>query len=70
MHKPFPSKSQPNFFGSNLLDEALAISPFSDQALQLRAMSMLCLRRFKDLENMLQEYTPKLKMTYDSISAS
>jgi len=49
-----------------LLDEALAISPTSDQALELRARSLLCLRRFKDVADMLQDYIPNLKMANDS----
>ncbi|CAI8603718.1 unnamed protein product [Vicia faba] len=48
-----------------LLDAALAISPSSDQALELKARSLLYLRRFKDVANMLQDYIPSLKMAND-----
>ncbi|XP_057424774.1 uncharacterized protein LOC130718258 [Lotus japonicus] len=46
----------------SLLDAALAISPRLDQALELRARSLLFLRRFKDVADMLQDYIPSLKM--------
>ena len=46
----------------NLLEAALAISPRLEQALELKAKSLLYLRRFKDVANMLQDYIPSLKM--------
>ncbi|KAL5560981.1 hypothetical protein UlMin_030728 [Ulmus minor] len=49
----------------NLLDAALALSPRFEQALELKARSLLYLRRFKDVAAMLQDYIPSLKMTYD-----
>ncbi|KAM6558887.1 hypothetical protein CsatA_028126 [Cannabis sativa] len=48
-----------------LLDAALALSPRFEQALELKARSLLYLRRFKDVADMLQDYIPSLKMTYD-----
>ncbi|CAL0308497.1 unnamed protein product [Lupinus luteus] len=49
----------------NLLDAALAISPRFDEALELRARSLLYLRRFKDVADMLQDYIPSLRITND-----
>lgn len=55
----------------NLLDAALAISPRLDQALELKARSLLFLRRFKEVANMLQDYIPSLKIANeDSASFS
>ncbi|KAF7804911.1 DnaJ heat shock n-terminal domain-containing protein [Senna tora] len=55
----------------NLVDAALAISPRLDQALELKARSLLFLRRYKDVADMLQDYIPSLKMAIeDSASAS
>ena len=48
-----------------LLDAALALSPRLEQALELKARSLLYLRRFKDVADMLQDYIPSLKMAYD-----
>ncbi|MCI28041.1 hypothetical protein A2U01_0049241, partial [Trifolium medium] len=46
-------------------------SPSSAQALELKARSLLYLRRFKDVANVLQDYIPSLKMTNgDSSSIS
>ncbi|KAF9669276.1 hypothetical protein SADUNF_Sadunf14G0090900 [Salix dunnii] len=56
----------------NLLDAALALSPRFEVALELKARSLLYLRRFKDVADMLQDYIPSLKMANDdsgSISA-
>lgn len=53
----------------NLLDAALAISPRLDQALELRARSLLYLRRFKDVADMLQDYIPSLRMTNEDPSS-
>ncbi|KAJ7973045.1 DnaJ subfamily C member like [Quillaja saponaria] len=49
----------------NLLDAALAIFPRLEQALELKARSLLYLRRFKDVADMLQDHIPSLKMTND-----
>ncbi|GMI66629.1 hypothetical protein like AT2G47440 [Hibiscus trionum] len=49
----------------NLLDAALALSPRLETALQLKARSLLYLRRFKDVADMLQDYIPSLKMSSD-----
>ncbi|GLT43144.1 hypothetical protein SLA2020_171150 [Shorea laevis] len=46
----------------NLLDAALALSPRFEIALELKARSLLCLRRFKDVADMLQDYIPSLKL--------
>ncbi|BAT86262.1 hypothetical protein LR48_Vigan03g279700 [Vigna angularis] len=54
----------------NLLDAALAISPRLDQALELRARALLCLRRFKEIADMLQDYIPSLRINDDSSSSS
>ncbi|KAK8588201.1 hypothetical protein V6N13_087145 [Hibiscus sabdariffa] len=49
----------------NLLDAALALSPRLETALELKARSLLYLRRFKDVADMLQDYIPSLKMSAD-----
>ncbi|MBA0743759.1 hypothetical protein Gogos_006414 [Gossypium gossypioides] len=49
----------------NLLDAALAISPRFEVALELKARSLLYLRRFKDVADLLQDYIPSLKMSGD-----
>ncbi|KAK7392251.1 hypothetical protein VNO78_20683 [Psophocarpus tetragonolobus] len=49
----------------NLLDAALAIYPRLEEALELRARSLLYLRRFKDVANMLEDYIPSLQMPND-----
>ncbi|QCE06663.1 DnaJ-like protein subfamily C member 7 [Vigna unguiculata] len=54
----------------NLLDAALAIYPRLDEALELRARSLLCLRRFKEVADMLQDYIPSLKMANDESVSS
>ncbi|KAJ6729382.1 hypothetical protein OIU85_020312 [Salix viminalis] len=56
-----------------LLDAALALSPRLEVALELKARSLLCLRRFKDVADMLQDYIPSLKIANDdsgSVSSS
>ncbi|XP_061338421.1 uncharacterized protein LOC133285229 [Gastrolobium bilobum] len=53
----------------NLLDAALAISPRLDRALELRARSLIYLRRFKDVADMLQDYIPSLRMANDDSSS-
>lgn len=54
----------------NLLDAALALSPRLEQALELKARSLLYLRRFKDVADMLQDYIPSLKMASDDSTGS
>ncbi|CAL0300220.1 unnamed protein product [Lupinus luteus] len=49
----------------NLVDAALAISPCLDEALELRARSLLYLRRFKEVADMLQDYIPSMKIAND-----
>ncbi|KAJ8900426.1 hypothetical protein K2173_025203 [Erythroxylum novogranatense] len=51
--------------GLNLLDAALALSPRFEVALELKARSLLYLRRFRDVADMLQDYIPSLKMAGD-----
>ncbi|KAK8650657.1 hypothetical protein V6N13_140285 [Hibiscus sabdariffa] len=48
-----------------LLDAALAISPRFEIALELKARSLLYLRRFRDVADMLQDYIPSLKTSTD-----
>ncbi|CAL9133556.1 unnamed protein product, partial [Musa acuminata var. zebrina] len=45
-----------------LLDAALAISPRHEAALELRARSLLFLRRFREVADMLQDYIPSFKV--------
>ncbi|OVA02554.1 DnaJ domain [Macleaya cordata] len=54
----------------NLLDAALALSPRLETALELKARSLLYLRRFKEVANMLQEYIPSVKMVSEESSLS
>ncbi|PSS06201.1 DnaJ subfamily C member 3 like [Actinidia chinensis var. chinensis] len=54
----------------NLLDAALALSPRIELALELKARSLLSLRRFKDVADMLQDYIPSIKMGSDDSSSS
>ncbi|XP_012479518.1 uncharacterized protein LOC105794755 [Gossypium raimondii] len=49
----------------NLLDAALALSPRLEVALELKARSLLYLRRFRDVVDMLQDYIPSLKISTD-----
>ncbi|RZR72188.1 hypothetical protein BHM03_00011116 [Ensete ventricosum] len=44
-----------------LLDAALALSPRLEAALELRARSLLFLRRFREVADMLQDYIPSHK---------
>ncbi|KAH6799758.1 hypothetical protein C2S51_036242 [Perilla frutescens var. frutescens] len=45
-----------------LLEMALAVAPRMEVALELKARSLLYLRRFKEVADMLQEFIPSLKM--------
>ncbi|XP_024967987.1 uncharacterized protein LOC112507576 [Cynara cardunculus var. scolymus] len=54
----------------NLLDAALALSPRFEPALELKARSLLYLRRYKQVADMLQDYIPSLKMSSDDSSTS
>lgn len=54
----------------NLLDAALTLSPKLEQALELKARSLLYLRRYKEIADMLQDYIPSLKMCSDESSIS
>ncbi|KAK4379853.1 hypothetical protein RND71_001715 [Anisodus tanguticus] len=63
---------EPNEISSavNLLDAALSLSPHFELALELKARSLLYLRRFKDVADMLQDYIPSLKIPTDDTSSS
>ncbi|CAK9145206.1 unnamed protein product [Ilex paraguariensis] len=54
----------------NLLDAALCLSPRFEVALELKARSLLYLRRFKDVADMLQDYIPSFKMASDDSLSS
>ncbi|XP_065041349.1 uncharacterized protein LOC135675009 [Musa acuminata AAA Group] len=45
-----------------LLDAALVVSPLHEAALELKARSLLFLRRFREVADMLQDYIPSCKM--------
>ncbi|KFK37483.1 hypothetical protein AALP_AA4G263300 [Arabis alpina] len=47
----------------HLLDAALSLSPRLETALELKARSLLFLRRFKEVADMLQDYIPSLKLS-------
>lgn len=44
-----------------LLDNTLKLFPQWEKAIELKARALLCLRRFKDIANLLQESIPSLK---------
>ncbi|CAN8285862.1 unnamed protein product [Cochlearia groenlandica] len=54
----------------HLLDAALSISPRLESALELKARSLLFLRRFKEVADMLQDYIPSLKITINEEDSS
>ncbi|PWA38736.1 tetratricopeptide repeat (TPR)-like superfamily protein [Artemisia annua] len=54
----------------NLLDAALNLSPKYEQAIELKARSLLYLRRYKQVADMLQDYIPSLRMDESSTSSS
>ncbi|KAG7531175.1 Chaperone J-domain superfamily [Arabidopsis suecica] len=54
----------------HLLDAALSISPRLETALELKARSLLFLRRFKDVADMLQDYIPSLKLSLNDEEGS
>lgn len=47
----------------SLLESALSVSPRYELALELKARSLLYLRRFKDVADMLHDYIPSLKFS-------
>nr|GMD63975.1 DnaJ subfamily C member like [Ipomoea batatas] len=53
----------------NVLEAALILSPRLELALELKARTLLFLRRFKDVADMLQEYIPSLKVAPDESSS-
>lgn len=54
----------------SLLDAALALSPRLEVALEMKARSLLFLRRFKDVADMLQDYIPSIKIASEDSSSS
>ncbi|XP_019163542.1 PREDICTED: uncharacterized protein LOC109159885 [Ipomoea nil] len=52
----------------NVLDAALLLSPRLELAMELKARTLLFLRRFKDVADMLQDYIPSLKVAPDEAS--
>ncbi|KAJ3699779.1 hypothetical protein LUZ61_003484 [Rhynchospora tenuis] len=55
----------------NLIDSALSLSPRFEPALELKARSLLILRRYKDIADMLQDYIPSCyKTEEDSLTGS
>lgn len=54
----------------NVLDAALALSPRLEEALELKARSLLLLRRFRDVADMLQDYIPSLRIASENPSSS
>ncbi|ONK63264.1 uncharacterized protein A4U43_C07F13160 [Asparagus officinalis] len=54
----------------SLLDSALALSPRFETALELKARSLLFLRRFREVADMLQDYIPSFKMIPDDDSST
>uniref|UniRef100_A0A1J3JBM8 Uncharacterized protein n=1 Tax=Noccaea caerulescens TaxID=107243 RepID=A0A1J3JBM8_NOCCA len=54
----------------HLLDAALSISPRFETALELKARSLLFLRRFKEVADMLQDYIPSRKLAVNDEEAS
>ncbi|KAK1437212.1 hypothetical protein QVD17_03000 [Tagetes erecta] len=49
----------------NLLDAALVLSPRYEIAMEMKAMTLLRLRRFNEVADMLRDYIPSLKMASD-----
>ncbi|KAL5996344.1 hypothetical protein ACLOJK_026421 [Asimina triloba] len=49
----------------NLLDAALVLSPRLEAAMELKARSLLYLRRFKEVADMLQDHIPSYKMALE-----
>ena len=54
----------------NLLDSALTLTPKSESALELKARSLLFLRRYKDVADMLQDHIPSLRMSSSDDNSS
>ncbi|KAL8224800.1 hypothetical protein R6Q57_017357 [Mikania cordata] len=64
------SQEQSNIaYAINLLDAALALSPKFELAMELKATSLLHLRRFNEVADMLQDYIPSLKLASDDSSS-
>jgi hypothetical protein len=59
------------FAALNLIESALSISPRFEAALELKARSLLILRRYKDIADLLQDYIPSCyKSEEDSLLGS
>ncbi|XP_010474676.1 PREDICTED: uncharacterized protein LOC104754236 [Camelina sativa] len=54
----------------NLLNSTLSLSPRHELALELKARSLLYLRRFKDVAVLLQDYIPSLRIDNEDSSSS
>lgn len=54
----------------SLLDSALALSPGLEAAIELKARSLLCLRRFREVADMLRDYIPSYKTVPDDDSST
>lgn len=54
----------------SLLDSALTLSPGNEAATELKARSLLYLRRFKEVADMLQDYIPSVMTSFDDSSSS
>ncbi|KAJ4904402.1 Tetratricopeptide repeat (TPR)-like superfamily protein [Raphanus sativus] len=70
--KSLMASGEPNDVTSalHLLEAALSISPRLETALELKARSLLFLRRFKEVADMLQDYIPSLKLAANEEEAS
>ncbi|KAK8960495.1 hypothetical protein KSP40_PGU011470 [Platanthera guangdongensis] len=49
-----------------ILDTALALSPRHEAALELKARSLLFLRRFREVAEMLQDYIPSYRVSFSA----
>ncbi|XP_074354222.1 uncharacterized protein LOC141693115 [Apium graveolens] len=54
----------------SLLESALTLSPGNDSIIELKARSLLYLRRFKEVADMLQDYIPSVMTSFDEFSSS
>lgn len=54
----------------SFLDSALTLSPGNESAIELKARSLLYLRRFKEVADMLQDYIPSVMTSFDDFSSS
>lgn len=54
----------------SLLDSALTLSPGNDSVIELKARSLLYLRRFKEVADILQDHIPSVMTSFDDSSSS